>query len=123
MVTQQTYSNIAPVAYAALLPLLKDTVSYPSCNGGKYNAEVCGMAKIKCKTRDNLKWLKGGKECWGEEYLRLMEEKYPTEPVADENAVDTGEQKSGLSTGAKIGIAVGGIAVLGIALYFLMRKK
>ena len=52
-----------------------------------------------------------------------MEEKFPSEPVANESAQDTAEQKSGLSKGAKIGIAVGGVAVLGIALYFLMRKK
>jgi hypothetical protein len=29
----------------------------------------------------------------------------------------------GMSTGMKIGLAVGGVAVLGIAAYFLMRKK
>ena len=120
MVRNQTYSNVSPILIAggggvSLLALLKQTTTYPSCIGGKYNKDACNEARYECKVKDNEKWLRGGKECWVENF--------PSEPVADESAQDTAEQKLGLSKGAKIGIAVGGVAVLGIALYFLMRKK
>ena len=51
----------------------------------------------------------------------MHEEKYPSEPAVDETKTDTSEKK--LSTGAKVGIAVGGLAVFGLVTYLLLRPK
>jgi len=45
----------------------------------------------------------------------------PTSPTSYEPSSD--EKNKGLSTGAKIGIGVGVVAVIGVAAYFLTRKK
>jgi hypothetical protein len=127
MVRNDSYSNIAPVVLvaggggAAILSLLKNTFSYPTCIGGKYKKDVCNEAVYECRAVQGLKWRKGGKECYAETYAKLHEEKYPSQPPVDETKSDTSEKK--LSTGAKVGIAVGGLAVFGLVTYLLLRPK
>ena len=37
--------------------------------------------------------------------------------------VDENIEKEGMSTGAKVGLAIGGLAILGISLFLIIRKK
>ncbi len=127
MVRNEQYSNIAPVVIAAggvsasLLALLKNATIYPTCIGGKFKKDICNEAVYECRAVQDLKWRGGGKECYAETYAKLHEEKYPSEPAVDETKTDTSEKK--LSTGAKIGIAVGGLAVFGLVAYLLLKSK
>ena len=67
MVRNDSYSNIAPVVLvaggggAAILSLLKNTFSYPTCIGSKYKKDVCNEAVYECRAVQGLKWRKGGK--------------------------------------------------------------
>jgi hypothetical protein len=50
------------------------------------------------------------------------------QPMGGEGGYGTGELppepvKKGLSTGAKVGIAVGGLALVGVIIYFVTKKK
>ena len=92
--------------------------SYPTCLERKFKKGKCERAKYECKNVQGLKWTDGGKKCYTEEYEKLLT---PTEvQTIQETPL---EEKSGLSKGAKIGIGIGAVVILGGILYFVSKKK
>jgi len=112
-------------------------IAYPICVTRK-----CRFCKTKCQG-EGKRWLSGGKACYNSCVATFIEGKLdakgkpipssistlptstdtqPTPTGQDENPIIV-EQKAGLSTGAMVGIVVGGIAVIGLIGYLVLRKK
>ena len=104
--------------------------AYPLCV-----KDACRICKSKCKDTEGKKWLKGGKSCYKtcraekaqqeEDDLRAL-----TMPQASAKASDIppppppqADEQGGMSAGAKIGLVVGGLAIVGIVGFMLMKKK
>ena len=80
---------------------------YPACSGLTYEKDSCQKATYECKAKQGLHWSKdGGKECWMEQYNRILGEKLPQAPVEEVQ-----EPKMKLSKDAIIGISVGVISL------------
>lgn len=103
-------------------------LGYPTCFTTK-----CRYCKNECQGK-GLKWLQGGKACHTSCVASYIEGKgkapssstpVPTNiPVPTDVApVQSEPQKSGMSGGAVAGIVIGGVVVLGLAAFLLMRKK
>ena len=102
--------------------------AYPACV--KADCKTC---KAECKSSKGLKWRKGGKDCYNVCRDRLRSEQMDrinedidagnTDAVKGGRIVDENVEKAGMSTGAKVGLAVGGLAVLGLSLFLILRKK
>jgi hypothetical protein len=105
--------------------------AYPLCL-----KDECRICKSKCKNDEGKRWLKGGKACYQqcraqkaqslEDSLNAMTmpqasvrdaDIAPPPPAVDQN------NEGGMGTGAKIGLVVGGLAVVGLIGFMLMRKK
>lgn len=100
--------------------------------------QPCTECKTICKDQKGLKWLKGGKECFKlcveTKVLNTRFENKTGGSMTDTTTSKTGTDKStdekssettnvgGMSNGAKIGIAVGALAVVGILVFALRRK-
>lgn len=126
------WSNAYGVSYPALI--------YPAICTGTYKQQ-CQECKTECKDTKNLKWKEGGRSCFiscFEGKVRTVQSiasqtgvssiiQTPTEQKSSDNTgtgTNTNETKTGMSTGAKIGIAVGAVAVIGAIVYFgFIRKK
>ena len=105
--------------------------AYPICL-----KDACRICKSQCKDDEDKKWLKGGKKCYKqcraakaqaeEDALNALimpsagtksdEITPPPPPSTDENS------EGGMSTGAKVGLAVGGVAVIGILAFLVLKK-
>ena len=105
-------------------------LAYPTC----LRAD-CKECKSKCKDIEGKKWRKGGKECYKEcravkdqEYQdsfntdsTLRDDDTPIDDTPiDDTPIDGGGE--GMGSGAKIGIGLALVAVLGVVGY-MMRKK
>tara|TARA_B110000211_G_C13877326_1_gene463582 strand:- start:190 stop:726 length:537 start_codon:yes stop_codon:yes gene_type:complete len=104
-------------------------IGYPACV-----RDVCRKCKNKCKNEQGLKWGKGGKSChktcvgeWRDAGKPIVNAPPPANAAAakaDEAALQASQDNTkGLSTGAKVGIAVGVLAVIGVVGYLIIRKK
>jgi hypothetical protein len=125
------WSNAFGVSYPALI--------YPTCIGN-YKTE-CRECKDHCKDNLGLRWRDGGIACFipcFENKVRAKQlqnqtssQSQSSNPKTDTTNTGTGSDtketeltKTGMSTGAKIGIAVGAVAVIGAIVYFgFIRKK
>ena len=106
--------------------------AYPVCL-----KDSCRICKSRCKNDEGKKWLKGGKACYQqcraekaqqeEDDLRAMttpQAMVKSEDIAPPPQTEgQGDAQGGMSTGAKIGLVVGGLAVVGLIGFMLMRKK
>ena len=105
--------------------------AYPLCL-----KKSCKHCKNKCKREQGLKWRKGGKECYKPckaEYEenelaeirantpKAVSETTKAQPVEKKEVID--EQPQGLSAGAKLGIGIGVVAVLGLIGFLALRKR
>lgn len=131
------WSNAYGVSYPALI--------YPAICTGKHKTQ-CKECKDYCKDNLGLGWKKGGRECFiscFEGKVRTIQSGVATPnstnipitplPTANTSSTDnlgtdnTGSSTSGepnlagMSTNMKIGLAVGGIALLGLV-FFLARR-
>jgi hypothetical protein len=102
-------------------------ISYPACVKSQ-----CKECKNECKSTKGLKWLKGGKACYNECRSRKASEQMDRINTAQGEGnidavktaiVEEDTKEAGLSAGAKVALAVGGLAILGISLFLIMRKK
>lgn len=94
---------------------------YPICTKSD-----CSECKAECKTKHSS-WRKGGKECyWNCRNNRNIAENTvlptPAEVVAT-NGTSTPSGQKGLSQPVKIGLIVGGLAVVGIIGFVVLKKK
>lgn len=106
-------------------------LGYPACV-----KQDCKTCKGDCKNTKGLKWLKGGKDCYKECRARLDTER--EERIAamgtpsavggnlaaqpQQRMVEEGADEGG-GSGTTIALVVGGIVVLGIVGFIIMRKK
>ena len=98
---------------------------YPPCVGVD-----CKTCKNKCKSIDGLKWTRGGKGC----YKQCKEEIGQSQRIENTgagnmvipdlamSAREGQTEDEGMSTGAIIGIAVVGLALLGTVGYLAFKK-
>ena len=101
---------------------------YPICV-----SRVCKMCKSQCKGK-GLKWMKGGKQCHtscvGKGLQTKHDSKYgelpPIPTVGGAGLTPSSpslpEEKKGMGTGAMIGVVVGGLALIGLAGYLILKK-
>lgn len=97
---------------------------YPLCV-----KEPCKTCKNECKNEKGLKWLKGGKQCFQNckqreknaqmDRIRNYDDKGGSDIPTNNNP----EGQRGLSTGAKVAIGVGALALVGLTIYLIARKK
>jgi hypothetical protein len=103
-------------------------VSYPPCA-----VADCKKCKNECKHTQGLKWGKGGKACYkgcrADEKAALMSRIDALSGGGETGAIKAGEvidvvpEKAGMGAGAMVGIAVGGIALIGLVVFLIKRKK
>ena len=101
---------------------------YPPCLNQR-----CKTCKNKCKFEKNLKWGSGGKACHkgcvaddkAAQMARIDAIGTPSAVTQGLIAAKSAEapQKAGMSSGAMVGIAVLGLAVVGFVGYMAFRKK
>ena len=102
--------------------------AYPPCL-----KDACRICKSRCKDTEGLRWGKGGKSCYKscraekaqqeEDDLRALSQPQPTEKVGDIPPPPLVEDNEGMGAGAKVGLAIGVLAIVGVVGYMLMRKK
>jgi hypothetical protein len=104
----EDYSNVLALLY----------YSYPACAGK--TKDVCRKCKSRCKA-SGLKWRKGGKECYNACKAQSLESaEMPQSNEVLQETQNGGNQ--GMSTGAKVAIGIGALAVLGTAIYLITKK-
>jgi len=103
---------------------------YPACIAAK-----CKICKSKCKYDEGLGWKSGGKECHKSCVAKYVADKKAAQGAATSSvptvlgeapenlSAKASPAKSGMSKGAKIGITVGVLAIVGVGAFLLLRKK
>lgn len=101
---------------------------YPPCVIAR-----CKICKSECKDKQGLGWKDGGKSCH-----KQCVSKYIADKKTSKNSINSANVPSatpdlsknspsgvntGMSRGAKIGLAVGVVAALGLVTYLVIRKK
>jgi hypothetical protein len=102
-------------------------VTYPPCA-----REDCRSCKNDCRDKQGLKWSKGGKGCYkgcrSDKKAELMS-KIDALSSGSGGVLKTAEippppqEEAGMGTGAKIGIAIGGLLLVSLAGYLILKKK
>tara|TARA_R110000787_G_scaffold11722_5_gene38468 strand:+ start:19904 stop:20464 length:561 start_codon:yes stop_codon:yes gene_type:complete len=98
-------------------------LGYPACIKSQ-----CKECKSECKNTQGLKWRKGGKGCYQSCRTKLQTEQNANiasmsskTSITAPPPIDT-TQTAGMSMGAKIGMAVGGVVILGLVIYLIKKK-
>lgn len=99
--------------------------SYPICVNSR-----CKECKNDCKNVQGLKWTKGGKECHKgcvaqakSDQMDRINALTTADAVKAAEVVDAAPEKAGIGAGAMIGMAVGGLLIVGLVGYLVLKKK
>ena len=103
--------------------------AYPACTKSQ-----CKECKSDCKGTQGLRWMRGGKSCY--KACRTAKDKEQLDRISalrgggDTGAVKAGKViedapkgEEGMGTGAMVGIAIGGLVIVGLAVFLLRKKK
>tara|TARA_R110000868_G_scaffold165231_2_gene398155 strand:+ start:140 stop:712 length:573 start_codon:yes stop_codon:yes gene_type:complete len=103
-------------------------IGYPACVKSQ-----CKECKSECKDTQGLKWLKGGKGCYQSCRDKKAEEQMgridsmssggTTDVIKGGKIIGDAPVKAGMGAGAMVGIAIGGVLILGLVGYLIMKKK
>lgn len=96
----------------------------PACIG----IARCQECKTRCKDGAGLKWKRGGKECYktcvGEfKKAKSAAKAGDTETTSvDLNTDMPTRTQAGMSTGSKVALGIGALAILGTAIYMITKR-
>ena len=103
-------------------------IGYPACVKSQ-----CKECKSECKNTKGLKWRKGGKGCYqscrdrkaAEQMGRIdsMSSGGTTDVIKEAEVIGAAPEKAGMGAGAMVGIAIGGVLILGLVGYLVLKKK
>ena len=115
----QEYSN----AFGGMFGL-----GYPACVKSQ-----CKECKSECKNIQGLKWRSGGKGCYQTCRDKKAKEQMggidamslggTTDVIKEAEVIGAAPEKAGMGAGAMVGIAIGGVLILGLVGYLVLKKK